>query len=324
MKKAALGESQTIDRLYGEMIMFAGGTNLRTVQGDLRLLKIDAGKSTSLHYHEKSESIFHVVVGLLSMEVNGEPVDLCAGDTIVIEPGELHVLRNVGDRTAKVLETMAPPYSSKDIFRKEDTTSPTESLSAQVKRTTQFERAVAVCGQIGSGKSTVIATLSNAYGWDSISFSTYVRELATLRGLSASREELQKLGQELVESKSTVDFMTDAIYHFAPLSSVHLIDGIRHPRGVAALRTLYRNSTIIYLSLPNDIRFQRFAARMRAGDPTTDFEGFMKLSQAEIESEIQSIQAIADHVVDSAGSVEETLGAIITVLQQQGFLHSHK
>lgn len=116
MKKASIHEAEVIPRTYGVMKMLAGGRNLRTSQGDLRLLEMAAGNSTSLHYHQKSESIFHVLVGTLSMEVSGTPIVLSAGDTIVIEPGEIHVLRNVGDETATVLESMAPPFSQRDIF----------------------------------------------------------------------------------------------------------------------------------------------------------------------------------------------------------------
>lgn len=120
MKKASVHDAELIPRPYGVMKMLAGGRNLRTAQGDLRLLEIDVGKSTSRHYHGRSESIFHVLVGRLRMEVDGQSVALDPGDTIVIEPGEIHVLRNVGTERATVVESMAPPFSSKDIFYLKD------------------------------------------------------------------------------------------------------------------------------------------------------------------------------------------------------------
>lgn len=58
--------------------------------------------SASGSHHGRSESIFHALVGSLRMEVDGQSVALDPADTIVIEPGEIHVLRNVraekGDR----------------------------------------------------------------------------------------------------------------------------------------------------------------------------------------------------------------------------------
>lgn len=120
MKKSALEEAETIPRKYGLMRMLAGGRNLNTIRGDLRILEIRRKHKTSLHYHKESESIFHVLSGDLEMEVDGVPVPVSSGDTIVIEPGEVHILRNIGTRDATVLETMAPPFSKKDIFYLDD------------------------------------------------------------------------------------------------------------------------------------------------------------------------------------------------------------
>lgn len=119
MKKAALREAEVIPRDYGLMRMLAGGRNLKTYNGDLRILEIEPGQSTSRHFHAKSESIFHVLSGNLEMEVNDELFTLCAGDTMVIEPLEIHLLRNSGSEKATVVETMAPPFSSKDIYYSE-------------------------------------------------------------------------------------------------------------------------------------------------------------------------------------------------------------
>lgn len=116
MKKASLSEAEVIPRTYGVMKMLAGGRNLKTANGDLRILEIKVGESTSLHYHKKSESVFHVVAGDMEMEVDGQVVGLQAGDTLLIEPGEVHVLRNRGKKRATVIESMAPPFSKRDIF----------------------------------------------------------------------------------------------------------------------------------------------------------------------------------------------------------------
>jgi len=116
MKKASMVEAEVIPRTYGVMKMLAGGRNLTTHSGDLRILEIVSGKPTSRHYHKKSESIFYIQSGDLEMEVEGKTVSLKSGDTIVIEPGEVHLLRNVGKEIAIVIESMAPPYSGKDIF----------------------------------------------------------------------------------------------------------------------------------------------------------------------------------------------------------------
>jgi quercetin dioxygenase-like cupin family protein len=116
MKKAKLDEAEVIPRDYGSMTMLAGGVNLKTAEGDLRILEIAAGMSTSRHYHERSESIFHVMEGTLEMEVDGLVVPLEPGDTLVVEPHEVHVLKNIGRGLARVMEGMSPPFSAKDTF----------------------------------------------------------------------------------------------------------------------------------------------------------------------------------------------------------------
>ena len=120
MKRASQAEAEFVPRDYGSMVMLAGGASLRTKQGDLRILRIKPGASTSKHFHRRSESIFHVVAGELRMEVDGAAHALVDGDTIVIDPEEVHVLRNIGLEEAVVFEAMAPPFSKTDIFYLDD------------------------------------------------------------------------------------------------------------------------------------------------------------------------------------------------------------
>ena len=56
-------------------------------------------------------------------------------------------------------------------------------------------------GRIGSGKSSVTKALANALHWRRASFGDYVRaRVAEQGGDPASREDLQNLGQALVEA----------------------------------------------------------------------------------------------------------------------------
>jgi mannose-6-phosphate isomerase-like protein (cupin superfamily) len=119
MRKGALVESQEIERPYGIMRMLAGGTNLPTGKVDLRILEIRPGESTTKHFHRLSESIFYITSGQFKMKVGDVDItetDLGAGDIVVIEPDEIHQLSNVGDQMGFVIETMAPPFSKRDII----------------------------------------------------------------------------------------------------------------------------------------------------------------------------------------------------------------
>jgi putative monooxygenase len=115
MKEFTLKDAEVIPRTYGSMKMLVGGKRVPTSKADLRILEIRPGESTSTHNHIKSESVFYVLSGDLEMTVDNTVILLKASDGIVVEPGEVHVLRNVGAEQAQVLETMSPPFSSKDI-----------------------------------------------------------------------------------------------------------------------------------------------------------------------------------------------------------------
>ncbi len=123
MKKESIADAEIIPRPYGIMKMLAGGKQMKSLNVDLRILEIRAGEATTRHHHVRSESVFHILHGTLVMEVGSSSrvsVDLSAGDTIFIEPGEIHCLRNVGDDEGVVVEAMGPPFSQRDIFYARD------------------------------------------------------------------------------------------------------------------------------------------------------------------------------------------------------------
>jgi mannose-6-phosphate isomerase-like protein (cupin superfamily) len=56
----------------------------------LKELFFRAGKTSSLHYHEKKEELFYVARGLVKVVLADHEVQLGPGDTIHIHPGERH------------------------------------------------------------------------------------------------------------------------------------------------------------------------------------------------------------------------------------------
>ncbi|MEA5448464.1 AAA family ATPase [Leptolyngbya sp. CCNP1308] len=83
-------------------------------------------------------------------------------------------------------------------------------------------------GQIGSGKSTLAKATANEFCWPCLSFGHYVRSMAEKRGLNMSRETLQLLGSELVESDPR-QFCESALSELQWQARQPLIvEGIRH------------------------------------------------------------------------------------------------
>jgi mannose-6-phosphate isomerase-like protein (cupin superfamily) len=73
----------------------------------LRLVEIPvprAGdKPRGRHWHEGFEECIHVLSGVGLMDAESGELELKAGDTIVIPPGEMHVTRNTGEVPLKLL-----------------------------------------------------------------------------------------------------------------------------------------------------------------------------------------------------------------------------
>jgi mannose-6-phosphate isomerase-like protein (cupin superfamily) len=60
--------------------------------------RLPAGKSFSAHYHEDMQEIFIILSGEAQMEVAGETMVLVRGDTIAIDPDEVHRMTSCGDQ----------------------------------------------------------------------------------------------------------------------------------------------------------------------------------------------------------------------------------
>jgi mannose-6-phosphate isomerase-like protein (cupin superfamily) len=64
---------------------------------------LPVGHAFRAHYHEDMEETFVIVAGYCVMEVDGKSVELRRGDTLIVAPGEVHVMRNLGDEPVDYL-----------------------------------------------------------------------------------------------------------------------------------------------------------------------------------------------------------------------------
>ncbi len=118
MRTQHQSKAPVIQRPYGTLKRLCGPLSglLQSRNADLKLLTIRPGLETSHHYHTHSESIFHIVRGNISLRSERGRVEatLRKGDTVVVEPGEDHTLKNTGREAALVFEVQSPPYSPED------------------------------------------------------------------------------------------------------------------------------------------------------------------------------------------------------------------
>lgn len=64
---------------------------------------LPVGKSFQAHYHEDMQEVFVLIDGHVKMHVDGQIVELAAGDAILIDPGEVHDMTNTGQNDVTYL-----------------------------------------------------------------------------------------------------------------------------------------------------------------------------------------------------------------------------
>jgi phosphoribosylanthranilate isomerase len=118
MRKRTILEAPTLQRQYGTLQLLCGNSTdfMQTLKADLKILLIKPSQETSHHYHLLRESIFHVVKGRILFHSSSAGFDqiVSGGDTVIVDPGEDHVLKNVGDSEAIVYEIESPPHALSD------------------------------------------------------------------------------------------------------------------------------------------------------------------------------------------------------------------
>jgi len=74
---------------------------------------VDAGATSPVHFHSKTEEVYHVLAGDGSMIVEGQTFEIHEGSTVLIAVGERHAVR-AGASGLKLLVSTAPPYDPED------------------------------------------------------------------------------------------------------------------------------------------------------------------------------------------------------------------
>ena len=73
-------------------------------RGQVQMLnwaQLPAGLSFQPHYHEDMQEVFVMLSGHVRMTVDGAEALLEPGDTIIVEPREIHIMTNLGSTTAE-------------------------------------------------------------------------------------------------------------------------------------------------------------------------------------------------------------------------------
>lgn len=77
---------------------------------------VPVNTETQLHYHARTEELYHIQQGSGSMTIEAEQFNVEIGDTICIPPQSNHKIKNTGKVDLVFLCCCSPAYSHDDTF----------------------------------------------------------------------------------------------------------------------------------------------------------------------------------------------------------------
>ncbi len=166
-------------------------------------------------------------------------------------------------------------------------------------------RVICFSGKIGSGKSSVSASVAKGLDCKLASFGGYIRHMVEMQdGDPKNRQALQDYGQGRVE-RDIEAFCRDVLKHANYQNGEDLVvDGIRHVDVFSTLSRLLPDCTVslIHLDLDDNLRRSRMAGR---GDDRADFS---RAENHTVEQDLQdSLPMRADLIIDVSAPLNEVV-----------------
>jgi cytidylate kinase len=170
-------------------------------------------------------------------------------------------------------------------------------------------------GGISSGKSTLSKSVANSLDIVRVSFGDRVRAIAREMGLSESREQLQALGESLID-KDLNQFCLSVLAQAEWRSSQSLIvDGIRHLQVLEMLRKLVDPlpMLLVYVRTEEAVRAERQLRREGMEQKQLQY-----IDNHSTETQVHNVlQNHSDLTVDGSQSVEEASQIILHWLEDK-------
>ncbi|MXZ20558.1 MAG: AAA family ATPase [Caldilineaceae bacterium SB0665_bin_25] len=168
-----------------------------------------------------------------------------------------------------------------------------------------MKTAIVICGQIGSGKSTVSNCVASRMSNKVVSFGKYIRQMAHLSDRPDSRKSLQDLGDGLYRQIGAVGLLEGALDVAAVNDEDSVVfDGVRHEEVLEEIRRRAGQTIAIYLTVGQEERFRRHRSRS-SGDMT--LEKFQAIDSHAVETGIVDLANHCDVIVDASQPLPSVL-----------------
>ncbi|WP_017596472.1 cupin domain-containing protein [Nocardiopsis potens] len=107
-KKVAAADVEPNRRRGGDIRLTLGPRTVGATSGFGGFLTLAPEEVVTEHYHPYSEEFLHVITGELEMSLDGEPVRLGPGESLMVPIGVRHRLVNVGGSEASAVFHLSP------------------------------------------------------------------------------------------------------------------------------------------------------------------------------------------------------------------------
>src|SRR5262245_31791957 len=180
---------------------------------------------------------------------------------------------------------------------------------------------IGVAGLNASGKGEVVRLLERRSFYPA-SLSDVIRQDLARDGLEPTRENMIERGRALRE-RFGQSVLAERVQRGLANEHNHVIDSIRHPAEVEALRAR-GDFLLLWVEAPAQVRFERAHARARVGEGAT-FEAFQALEARELASperggqQLLAVKALADLEIRNDGDLKELATRVEEVLRDRLF-----
>jgi len=179
---------------------------------------------------------------------------------------------------------------------------------------------IGLAGRIGSGKTTIARYLASKYGFESLSYSGYLKAILERKKMPITPRTLQEAANELWAKKG-YNGVTRLLLEGATLDRNYSIDGIRRSEAVKYLKQIFANNFyLIFRDKPIKIRHQLYNARLVSDDWVT-FDTFLEIDAQETERHIDILKDAANFIVfyeEDITELEHKVDYIISTITKSG------
>lgn len=174
---------------------------------------------------------------------------------------------------------------------------------------------VAISGRTRAGKTTLAAGLERELGWQTASFSSWIRAEARERGLAEERRPLQDLGARLIEELGWDEFCLAMLRHarVGPADAPFAVEGIRHVGTLDGLRDVLApvEVVLVHLNVSDEERNRRLAAE--GVDVETGAAWERHWTEQEV---LNALPTAADLVIDGDQPKRDVLATVVNWLDE--------